>query len=130
MLETFGLGAITSTHLHPPLGMSGAKQNYECVHALLDAHCQGSAHGPSRGHSCPILIISIIDIDMTVFCPHFSWEHILQLPKENVFVGGEMTVHHFLVLFNILGTCTVPRHFHSTEQVCPCPAGKKDLKKK
>lgn len=87
MLETFGLGAITHTCLCPPLGMSGAKQKYEHVHALSNAHCQVSNHAPSRGHSCPILMA---DNDMTMFNqlingPGFSWRDTLQLPKESVF---------------------------------------------
>lgn len=43
------------------------------------------------------------------------------------FVGGETTVHHFLVLFNLSGTCAMPHHFHWAQQVCSCPEGKQDL---
>lgn len=99
------------------------------VHALPNAHCQVSYQAPSRGHSCPILMM---DNDLTVFNqlingPDFSWWDTLQLPKEDFFVGGESTVHRILVLFNLPSTCTTPLHFHSVEQICPCPAGKQDL---
>lgn len=47
--------------------------------------------------------------------------------KQMFFVGGEMTVHCFLVLFNLPSTCKMSCHFHYVVQVCPCPAGKKDL---